>query len=251
MKCDIVGIILAAGKGTRINANGANKVSYLFLGKPIISYGVNTFKKVCDKTIVVVGAFSESVTKILKKDKKVIIAYQKRQLGTAHAVLVALEKIKTNPPSLVLVGMGDHLMFYKPETIKKLIEYHKNKNAVVSFITTNYMDPNALAWGRVVRGRDGKVLNIIEHKDATEEQRKIKELNSGFYCFDYKFLKQNIKKIKKSKVTNEYYLPDLVKLACINNLRVFSMRVRFREIGIGINKLNELQESQKIYKKFN
>jgi bifunctional UDP-N-acetylglucosamine pyrophosphorylase/glucosamine-1-phosphate N-acetyltransferase len=95
------------------------------------------------------------------------------------------------------------------------------------------------------------VLNIIEHKDATEEQRKIKELNSGFYCFDYKFLKENIKKVKKSKVTNEYYLPDLVKLACISNLRVFSMRVRFREIGIGINRLEELQESQKIYKKFN
>jgi bifunctional UDP-N-acetylglucosamine pyrophosphorylase/glucosamine-1-phosphate N-acetyltransferase len=251
MKYKIIGIILAAGKGTRINAKEANKVSYLFLGKPIISYGVETFEKVCDKTIIVVGAFSESVTKILKKYKKVIIAHQKRQLGTAHAVIVALEQIKKNPPSLVLVGMGDHMMFYKPKTIKKLIDYHKNKKAVVSFITTNYEDPNALAWGRVERDRNGKVLDIIEHKDATKKQREIKELNSGFYCFDYKFLKSNIKKVKKSKVTNEYYLPDLVKLACVNKLNVFSMRVRFREIGIGINKSEELQESQKIYKKFN
>ena len=94
-------------------------------------------------------------------------------------------------------------------------------------------------------------MDIIEHKDANEKQRKIKELNSGFYCFDYKFLKENIKKVKKSKVTNEYYLPDLVKLACINKLNVFSMRVRFREIGIGINKAEELSLSQQIFKQFN
>ena len=251
MRSEIVGIILAAGKGTRINAKDANKVSYLFLGKPIIEYCVETFKKVCDKTIVVIGAFSESVKKVLKNHKNIKLVYQKRQLGTAHAVLVALKEIDKDSPSLVLVGMGDHMMFCKPETIKKLISYHKNKKAVISFITTNYEDPDALAWGRVERDRTGKVLDIIEHKDANEKQRKIKELNSGFYCFDYKFLKENIKKVKKSKVTNEYYLPDLVKLACINKLNVFSMRVRFREIGIGINKAEELSLSQQIFKQFN
>ncbi len=245
----ITGIILAAGKGTRINSNGTNKVSYLFLDKPIILYGVELFEKLCDEIVVVVGAFAQSVKDIIDGKRTIKYAFQKKRLGTGHAVKLALIELKKDPPSLVLVGMGDHMMFYKHETIKKFINKHKEQKSVVSFISTKYHDPDALSWGRIERDKSGNVLDIIEQKDATAKQLKIKELNSAFYCFDYNFLKDNINKIKKSEVTGEYYLPDLIKIAILKKLKVYAMLVHFREIGIGINRYEELSESQTLYKK--
>jgi bifunctional N-acetylglucosamine-1-phosphate-uridyltransferase/glucosamine-1-phosphate-acetyltransferase GlmU-like protein len=93
------------------------------------------------------------------------------------------------------------------------------------------------------------VLDIVEQKDASVNQRKIKEINAGFYCFDYNFLIENINKIKKSQVTYEYYLPDLIKIALLNKQKVHAMIVHFREIGVGINRQDELEYSQKLYKK--
>ncbi len=249
MKEKITGVILAAGKGTRMNSKIENKVSHLFLGKPIILYGVELFEKICDEVIVVVGAFAQSVKKIVDGKRKIKYTYQKKRLGTGHAVKIALLELKDNPPSFVLVGMGDHMMFYKEETIKKLINKHKEQKCTVSFITTKYHDPNALAGGRVERDKQGNVLDIVEQKDATDKQRKIKELNAALYCFEYSFLKENINKIKKSEVTGEYYLPDLIKIAIQKKLKVYAMVVHFREIGIGINKYEELAESQSLYKK--
>lgn len=249
MNDKIVGIILAAGKGTRINSKTENKVARLFLGKPIILYGVELFEKICDEVIIVVGAFKQSVESIIKKDNKIKFVYQKKRLGTGHAVKIVLLELQDNPPSYVLVGMGDHMMFYKEETIRKLIQQHKDQKSVVSFISTKYHNPDALAWGRIERDKDGNVLNIVEQKDATENQRKIKEINAGFYCFDYSFLSKNINKIKKSEVTGEYYLPDLIKIALDTKQKVHAMIVHFREIGIGINKIDELSESQTLYKK--
>jgi len=249
MKEKITGIILAAGKGTRINSNGTNKVSYLFLNKPIILYGVELFEKLCDEIVVVVGAFAQSVKDIIDGKRKIKYVFQKKRLGTGHAVKLALNELKKDPPSLVLIGMGDHMMFYKHETIKKLIKQHIDQKSVVSFISTKYHDPDALAWGRVERDKSSNVLDIVEQKDASAKQLKIKELNSAFYCFDYSFLEKNINKIKKSEVTGEYYLPDLIKIAIANKQKVHAMLVHFREIGIGINRQDELEYSQKLYKK--
>ena len=245
----VIGIILAAGKGTRMNSKIENKVAHLFLGKPIILYGVELFEKICDELIIVIGAFKQSIENIIKENKKIKFVNQKKRLGTGHAVQLALLELHDSPPSLVLVGMGDHMMFYKEETIRKLIQQHKDQKSVVSFISTKYHNPSALAWGRIERDKDGNVLDIVEHKDATEKQLKIKELNSALYCFDYSFLSKNINKIKKSEVTGEYYLPDLIKIALEKKLKVHAMLVHFREIGIGINKINELSESQTLYKK--
>lgn len=245
----VASIILAAGKGTRINSKDRNKVSYPFLMKPMVAYGVELFQEVSKPVVVVVGAFAESVKEILKNYPEVVFVTQKEQLGTGHAVRVGLQKLKDNPPSLVLVGMGDHMMFYKKRTIEKLIELHKNRQAMVTFISTRYHSPDQLAWGRVERNKDGQVIDIVEQKDANEKQRKIKELNAGLYCFDYKFLKSEITKIKKSPVTNEYYLTDIILRAFKDRVRVVGMPVRFREVGIGVNRLEELFQSQSLFAK--
>ena len=245
----VIGIILAAGKGTRMNSKIENKVAHLFLGKPIILYGVELFEKICDELIIVIGAFKQSIENIIKENNKIKFVYQKKRLGTGHAVQLALLELHDSPPSLVLVGMGDHMMFYKEDTIRKLIQQHKDQKSVVSFISTKYHNPDALAWGRIERDKDGNVLDIVEQKDASAKQLKIKELNSAFYCFDYSFLKDNINKIKKSEVTGEYYLPDLIKIAIANKQKIHAMLVHFREIGVGINRQDELEYSQKLYKK--
>lgn len=243
----IVSIILAGGLGKRLNSKEINKVVYPFLGKSMIQYGVDLFKKVSSQVVIVVGAFAESVKALLKSEKNILYGFQKEQLGTGDATKVGLEVIKDNPPKLVLVGYGDHLMFYKESTMRRLIKLHKENEAVVTFITTKYERPEG--WGRVERDASGKVVDIVEEKDANEEQKKIQEVNAGLYCFDYDFLQTHIGSIHKSSVTGEYYLTDIIKIAFTDKLPVAALMVPFEEVGIGVNRAEELAESQEFYRK--
>lgn len=244
----IVGIILAAGKGTRIKSKDRNKVTLPFLNKPLIVYSVELMTAVCDKVVVVIGAFHESVRRVLK-NYPVIYAYQKKRLGTAHATKVGLEAIKnTSPlPDLVLVGYGDHTMFYKKETIKRLITSHRKNNPAISLLTFKYPNPDKIRYGRIIRDKSGLVVDIVEQKDATPEQRAIQEVNPGFYCFDYGFLLKNINKIKKSPVSGEYYLTDMIRIAASQGEKVIGIPIKFEEAGLGVNTAEELKESEKIY----
>lgn len=178
-----------------------------------------------------------------------IYAYQKKRLGTAHAVKIGLEAIKnTTPlPDLVLVGYGDHTMFYKKETIKKLIEIHRKNNPAISLLTFEHPCPNKIKYGRIIRDRLGQVVDIVEQKDATQEQLKIKEVNPGFYCFNYQFLLKNISQVKKSSVSGEYYLTDMVKIAVWQGKKVIGLPIKFEDAGLGVNTAEELAESEKIY----
>lgn len=241
----IISIILAGGKGTRINSKTANKVTLPFLNKPMILYGVELLHQVSGPIIVVVGAFAESVKQVLA-GYPITYAYQKEQLGTGHAVKIALVEIEKHKekPELVLVGYGDHMMFYTVKNANELIAYHKQQQSVMTFVTTIIPDS---PYGRIIRDKSNNILDIVEVKDASDEQRKISEINAGLYCFDYSFLKENINKIDKSPVTQEYYLTDLVKLANRNHQIVAGFKVPYKNVGIGINRYDELKESQKIY----
>ena len=242
----ISAIILAAGKGTRLNSRKVNKVSLPFLGKPMIAYGVEALWPVAQQIIVVVGAFSESVKQALK-DYPVTYVHQYKRLGTGHAAMVGLKVVSSPTPSCVLVGYGDHMMFYTKDTIEKLIKLHKEKRATVSLVSTFYDNPNELAWGRIIRNPHGDVQDIIEQKDATESQRNIREINPGFYCFDFEFLKKNFPKLKKSPVTKEYYLTDMIKMAVALGKKVTALQVPFSSVGIGVNRYEELAKSQQYY----
>lgn len=248
MKRKIAGIILAGGKGTRLNSKDVNKVVYPFCGKPMIQYGVDLFEKMCDQIVVVVGAFAQSVKDVLA-DRTVSYASQEEQLGTGHAVKVGLASLREPKPDLVLVGMGDHMMYYSQKTLQNLIDLHTKEQAVVSFISTTYEKQQELAWGHIERDAVGKVVDIIEHKDADDEQKKIKEINAGLYCFDYNFLSTHIESIIKSTVTSEYYLTDIIHIAFKDKLPVVALQVPFEEVGIGVNRIEELSESEDFYKK--
>lgn len=243
----IAAIILAAGKGTRIKSRKFNKVTLPFAGRPMIKYGVDLMKGVSNRVVVVTGAFPQSVKEIINGERTVIYAHQHKRLGTAHATRMGLNALKSYSPALVLVGMGDHMMFYKRSTLSKLVKLHEAKKAVVTLVTTKMSDP--VGYGRIEKDKTGHVLDIVEEKDASNKQRKIREVNAGLYCFDFNFLKKNLSKIKKSPVSGEYYLTDMVKIANQMDKKVAGLEVPYEEVGIGVNKSEDLSESQTLYKR--
>jgi len=241
-----IGIILAAGKGKRMKSKSVNKTTLRFNGKSLIAYGVDLFEKTADKTIVVIGAYSQSVRDNLK-DRNLIFAEQKKRLGTGHAVKIAMKEIKNLSADVVLIGYGDHMMYYSTQLVKDLIAKHLEKKAAITLISTIYEDPKGL--GRIIRNEDGDLERIVEEKDANSEERQIKEINAGFYCFDNKFLTENIKKLKKSPITGEYYLTDLIEMAKEKNLKIVPLKVPYEDVGIGVNTPDQLEESKELYTK--
>ncbi|MEN9327825.1 MAG: bifunctional UDP-N-acetylglucosamine diphosphorylase/glucosamine-phosphate N-acetyltransferase [Candidatus Parcubacteria bacterium] len=248
----ITGIILAGGDGTRLKYQNANKTTIPFNGKPLIQYGLDLFNDITDKIVIVVGAYPESVKAVIHSPS-VIYAMQAERLGTGHAVQVAVAEMQRQGlhPETVMVGYGDHMMFYTKDIITQMLNLHQQKQAAITLISTDHDDPNMLAWGRIIRDSSGHVLDIIEQKDATEEQRLMKELNTGFYCFDYAFLKQALPLLNKSAHSGEIYLTDLVKVANTTHQTVVAFKIPFEYVGIGINNAEQLSQSQLLHKEVN
>lgn len=244
----ITGIILAAGKGTRLKCKTTNKTALQLNGKPLIQYGVDLMDRVCGQTVIVVGAFADSVKRSVRS-KNVSFVEQKMRLGTGHAVKKAVEYWESQRRTdieTVLVGYGDHMMAYQHTDMVSMILNHQAKKAAVSLVSTNSQKANQLAWGRIVRDPEGQVLGIVEQKDATEVQKKITELNAGFYCFNWGFLKKSVKRLKRSPVTGEYYLTDLIQMAVEQGDRVYAHEIPFERIGLGINTREQLEKMSQV-----
>lgn len=244
----IIGIVLAGGKGTRLGIKGKNKTSIEFNGKPLISYAVDLYTSVCDKTVVVIGHQAKSVEAVLATSQT-IFAYQAKRLGTGHAAKIAVQKIEKEHlhPEYIFIGYGDHMMFYTPELLEKLLEKVKQTNAAVGLLSTRHENPNILAWGRLMRGANGMIEKIIEQKNATDEEKKVTLINPGFYCVQFDFAKTAIRNIQKNPVSQEYYLTDIVEIARRMGEGVVDLEVPFEKVGIGINTTHELEESQVLY----
>lgn len=239
----LAAVILAGGKGKRMNSNGVNKVAIPFHGKPLVRYAAELLLEFASPVVVVTGAYADSVHAALE-NCNVIYAHQEQQLGTGHALKIGLEPLHEFAPEHIIVGYGDHMMYYTDDSISRLVTGHIVSGAAITIVTTIIED--AGAYGRVLRKGD-KVIGVVELKDATEEQKKIKEINTGLYCIDYAFVKQHIDLILPSPVTNEFYLPELIALALYKKLRVSGVELPYRQVGIGINIADELLESEKLY----
>jgi bifunctional UDP-N-acetylglucosamine pyrophosphorylase / glucosamine-1-phosphate N-acetyltransferase len=250
VKQSVGAIILAAGKGTRMKSETQNKVALEFHGKPIITYGVELCLKAASQVVVVVGAMSESVKSALK-GFNVRFAQQTEQLGTGHAAQVGFEAFADPKPEFVLIGYGDHMMFYKLERLRELVQLHKDQVADITLLTTMHTNPNSIAWARIVRDGQNNVVGIVEQKDTTKEEKKIQEVNPGFYCFSYRFLEKFLPLITRSSATNELYLTDLLQLASKHGKKIVALQVPFDEVGIGVNRPEELGTSQELYKQVN
>lgn len=234
-------VILAAGKGTRMKAKNRNKVTYALKGKPMILRTISILKETgIENILIVVGFAKDSVIRLLTPDIKVV--EQRKRLGTAHAVKVALRKIPQSA-KYILVLQGDDSFLYSSQNITNLINKHIRSKSEISFITVELNNPYGL--GRILRDKNNNVMGIIEEKDATQKQRQIHEVNTASYIFNRDFLDKYINKIPKSKVTGEYYLPVLTDIAIKNSEKVETVKLtnfKWR----GVNTPEELQIAEKM-----
>ena len=212
MKIDIV--ILAAGQGSRMQSD-IPKVLHSIGGKPMLHHVIDSVKSFEDVALnVVVGHGSESVLESLPQGCKAI--NQAEQLGTAHAVTQALPNLRDGSNVLILYG---DVPLIKTRTLNLLAEAVSEKS--ICILTANLSDPTG--YGRIVRS-NGIVKEIIEHKDANEEQKKINEINTGIMCVPAELLKHWLPKIKNDNVQNEYYLTDIISMAAADNVTINTMQ---------------------------
>jgi bifunctional UDP-N-acetylglucosamine pyrophosphorylase/glucosamine-1-phosphate N-acetyltransferase len=203
-------VILAAGQGTRMKS-GHPKVLHQILGRPMISYLIDTLKSIgVTDILVVVGYQSEKVMAALA-DEGVRFVVQEPQLGTGHAVQVAMNAV---PPEsdTILVLCGD-VPLIGGDSIAALYQLHRHAGAAVTVQTVEL--PDGAHYGRVVRDPEGRVLDILQAKDSKDRPDilAIREINTGAYCFEAEFLRQALEEINVSPVTGEIYLTDVIHVA--------------------------------------
>ncbi len=234
-------IVLAAGKGTRMQAPpDQNKVAFTLNQKPMISYTIDTLKQcqIHDITVVV-GYAKESVMAIL--GDSVTYATQDNPQGTGHAVQVAL-KFTSPQTKHFLVMYGDDSAFYPSSLIQQLITTHQDHHNQASLITVDKPDPTGL--GRILRDSNGQVIGIVEEKNASEKEKQITEINTGLYCFEADFLKEAIGKIQRNPVSQEYYLTDVIAYACDHHQQVEAILWPDSDIWYGVNTPEQLKTAE-------
>lgn len=238
----LAAIVLAAGKGKRMDSKHVNKVVLKLGGRQMILYTIDLLENLkISSVIVVVGFAKKSVMDLL--GQRVIFVNQKIRLGTAHAVKCALKYLPKNITDVIVLN-GDDSAFYKEGTIKSLIEKHREKDSSFTFLTIEIHNPTGL--GRVIRNGNGKVNAVVEEKDATLEQKRIKEINPACYVFNVKFLREHLTKIRKSKITDEYYLTSLIDIAITNNEKMETVKAG-KLSWRGINTMEELREAERMF----
>jgi UDP-N-acetylglucosamine diphosphorylase/glucosamine-1-phosphate N-acetyltransferase len=233
-------LILAAGKGTRMKSDLA-KVLHVLNGRPLLYYSLDAAKKAgAEKIVAVIGHQADKVREEFAGSGCVFVE-QNPQLGTGHAVLQAKD-VLSDYEGLTVILCGD-VPLLKASTIESLIDNHVTEKAMLSVLTT--IPPPPHAYGRIVKDEKGNVLKIVEHKDATDQEKKIGEINTGIYCVDTKFLFHALGKVTNNNQQREYYLTDIVEIAVREGQKVKSFIASDYVEVMGINTLEELARAEK------
>lgn len=242
----IAAVILAAGKGKRMGSvDGLEipKVMFRVNNKPVVEYLINSIKGAGVEKIILVVGYKREVVKDYFKDQ-VEYAIQEEQLGTGHAASMARSNLEDKTEA-VIVCYGD-MPLYKSSTIKNLIDYYQKEKPIIAMLTVDFVDPTFWAYGRIVRDEAGNVEAIIEQKDCTEDELKIKESNPGFYIFDSNWLWKNLLKIKTNNAQGEYYLTDVIALAKEQGKKIGAIKISDETEVLGINTPEQLKKVEEI-----
>ena len=219
-------IVLAAGEGTRMRS-AVPKVLHPMGGRSLLGHAVHAVASLEPEHLaVVVGAGGEQVRAALDEmvdqlARPVLAVEQPQRLGTGHAVRCALDALPATFDGPVLVTYGD-VPLLEPGTLGALLQEHAFTGAALSVLTSEVEDPTG--YGRVLRDPDGSVTGIVEERDATPEERAVREINSGFYAFDAAFLRSAIGRLRSSNSQGEFYLTDLVTIARADGLEAHGVR---------------------------
>lgn len=232
-------LILAAGKGTRMKSD-MPKVIHKVNGISMITKIIDTLSGLNpEENILILGHKKEEVLKVVGENCDYVL--QTEQLGTGHAVIQAKEKLKGYDGD-VMILCGDTPLL-RESTLKSLYEYHKESGAVTTILTSIYENP--FGYGRIVK-EDGLVKAIVEEKEASEEIKKIKEVNAGVYCFNSKELFKALDKIDNNNEKGEYYLTDVIGIQVSENKKVQSFILEDKMEILGVNSKVELAQAGKV-----
>lgn len=232
-------LILAAGKGTRMKSD-MPKVIHKVNGVPMITKIIDTLSGLNpEENILILGHKKEEVLKVVGENCDYVL--QTEQLGTGHAVIQAKEKLKCYDGD-VMILCGDTPLL-RESTLRSLYEYHKESGAVTTILTSIYENP--FGYGRIVK-ENGLVKAIVEEKEASEEIKKIKEVNAGVYCFNSKELFKALDKIDNNNEKGEYYLTDVIGIQVSENKKVQSFILEDKMEILGVNSKVELAQAGKV-----
>ena len=230
-------VVLAAGKGTRMKSS-LPKVLHPAAGLPLIEHVLRTADRVSPASVViVVGHQADEVRAGLRSRPDLQFALQEPQLGTGHALLQA-ERALSGAAGTVVLLSGD-VPLLTAATLQRLVDHHVATGAAATVLTAEVDDPTG--YGRIER-RDGRIAAIVEHKDASPEQRIIREINSGIYAFDIAPLFDALRQIGSANAQGEYYLPDLVGIYRDRGLRVETVTLDQPVEILGVNSRKELAQ---------
>ena len=240
MNKNLAVIILAAGKSTRMKS-ATSKVLHPVCGRPILGYCLDMVESLgAGRVIAVLGYKHEEVR--AKLPAGVRVAIQKRLLGTADAVKVALSQLK-NFKGTVLVLYADNPLL-KKETVKKLLDYHIKNKSDATLLTASVDKPQG--YGRILRDKVASVCGIVEEKDADDFEKDIKEINTGIVCFKKDSLARCIGGIRPNNRKKEYYLTDIISIFYKKGYLVEGLRITDINEALGINSRKELAQANSI-----
>lgn len=233
----VTGVILAAGLGKRMRSKRA-KVLHEICGKPMVAYVVDAVKPVCESVIAVVGHQADLVKDALGSE--IHYVYQQEQLGTAHAVLQCKGLLRDFEGN-VLVVCGD-TPFVTEELFRSLLQHHEASGAAVTVAT--FRTANPAGYGRILRGPSGQLTAIVEERDATPDQQKINEVNSGIYCFDCAGLFKALERTDQRNAQGEFYLTQAVEIMIREGLPAACFAVEDPNLVEGVNDRVQLAEAE-------
>lgn len=234
-------IILAGGKGTRMKSVKP-KVLQTLAGKPLLAHVLHTAQQLSSQKNIVVYGFAGEQVKNAFADLAIDWVEQAEQLGTGHAVQMTLATLPTSGKSLILYG---DVPLTQLDTLQQLIEANQQGLAMLTLAVDN-----PFGLGRILRDKLGKVIAIVEEKDASEDERAIREINSGIYCVDNQLLHQYLPKLTNDNAQGEYYLTDIVKMAVADGIEIATISPRFAFEIEGVNDRIQLANLERIYQQY-
>lgn len=240
----IKSVILAAGKGTRMKSE-TPKVLHQIFDKTLVGYVIDAVNNtgLIDESYVIVGHQAEKVEEYIKSNytnAKTVL--QSPQLGTGHAVSMVCPYLEDFKGEVVIL-CGDTPLITS-DTLKKFIEYHKSVNSDITVMSAIFDNPTN--YGRIIRNADNSLNSIVEEKDATDEQKRIKEVNAGIYCLNWEKIKPAFSQLKTNNAQGEYYLTDIIEWGNKNGLSVNANPLENNEEIFGINSRLNLAQASKL-----
>jgi bifunctional UDP-N-acetylglucosamine pyrophosphorylase/glucosamine-1-phosphate N-acetyltransferase len=237
----VIGLVLAAGKGTRMKSDSPKVLHEVFFS-PMIHHVLDALQPLSlGRNLVVTGHQRHMVEKSLR-GYSISCVHQSQQLGTGHAVLACESELRSHTGS-VLILCGDTPLI-RSETLRLFLQAHVESASLLTVMTTNVAAPDN--YGRIVSDEHGNIVKIVEEKDASPAQKKIREINAGIYCVDAHFLFEALKRVGTDNVQGEIYLTDIVAIATGDGIHVHKFCCPDSEEVLGVNSRRELAQAHSV-----